>query len=128
MIELERCHCGGHAHRVLQGGRQWIECTAGCGWRSLDSDVHYDSVAAWNAVMRPRPVAEEKETGVWLELLCLGAWWKDELGGWRVTCHVSTDISEAAERRGFGTKDEARDWFIEKLRAVGFDVKEASGG
>jgi hypothetical protein len=94
-----------------------------CGWAVIQK-AEAEAIAAWNRVMRPRPVVTMVDD--------LSGGCMVEIGARNVGClvhqrhtdegWVAADYMTNEQERG--TRNDARAWLIAKLKAAGFDVKE----
>ncbi len=117
------CPCGKEAKPVKSRFDEmwWVGCSDDdCTWSSTTFPTEAEAVAAWSAVMRPRPVvtmrkqrsgAYEFETGDDFSLGCYDPNCED------AECYFTNESY---------TDDDPRAWLIAKLQSAGFDVQEAS--
>lgn len=127
MTEIAKCQCGARAHLQghvddVDGEFVSIACYDGkCGWTSPWRRTEPEAIAAWNDLMRPRPVAEWDIFPVLHDLrlrhLSLGRVSLGPNNKWFASCFLTGEHS-------FGLSiDDARAWLVERVRAAGFDVK-----
>lgn len=128
MSELAKCRCGAEARLSPPwSGRIRAVCVNDeCDIRGPRALSEVEAIAAWNALMRPRPVAEWRVTG-FMEHLGIGkavllSLLRDR-GAFYCWSYIADTCGPA-----FTNEQEAREWGADHLRGLGFDVKEVSGG
>jgi hypothetical protein len=116
-----KCACGAEAfvfdpRNYRDGGS--IACSS-CDWESPWFATEPEAIAAWNAVMRPRPKVHVNHSAAFV-------------GGVMVGC-ITTDLD--LNRHGVhlfgesqdigGSEADCRAWLIVNLKVAGFDVRES---
>lgn len=121
MSELAECRCGAAARLSPPwSGRIRAVCVNDeCDIRGPRALSEVEAIAAWNALMRPRPTATKGSRRVYLgsPSIRIGFVWDDgvaqcTIDGWHLHCY---------------SEDDAMAELVEHLRGLGFDVKEVSG-
>lgn len=130
MTELAKCRCvaaadlRGALNHVGSGFRvSCPACMLGGPWKPSEPEA----IAAWNDLMRPRPVAEWV-SGEHVQSLSLGS---VDLGNvvrmatrvpaWKAWAAIAEQVSPP-----FPDPRPARAWLEERVRAQGFEVKETT--
>lgn len=125
MSEIAKCRCGAEARLSPPwSGRIRAVCVNDeCDIRGPRALSEVEAVARWNALMRPRPVAE------WVAFVLgsdrgkftCGKLWLGEVNGveshWVARCHLTDEFLECANPWA------ARAWLEERVRAAGFEVR-----
>lgn len=129
MTEIAKCRCGARAHLQghvddVDGEFVSIACYDGkCGWTSPWRRTEAEAIAAWNALMRPRPVARWGSPGgvtyLYVGRAVLGYVLTSQSGSESAVCGITGE-----HFRGY----DARAWLEERVRAAGFDVEDVSDG
>jgi hypothetical protein len=118
------CACGASPHIHIEGSSARVVCWS-CNWTGpwRDKPNHAaEAVAAWNAVMRARPVAFIKQSHAFIDGSMVGCIVNtQDLSGYYVYLFSRSYESDGA-RGDFG---HCRAWLIAKLTAAGFEVKES---
>jgi hypothetical protein len=121
MTEPAKCVCGADVEVTNGVKASFVLCTY-CGWGGALKPSEAESVAAWNACMRPRPVAFIKQSHAFIDGSMVGCIVNtQDLSGYYVYLFSRSYESDGAH----GTFDHCRAWLIAKLTAAGFDVKES---
>lgn len=125
MTEIAKCRCGADAEwQISTDGKVGRWCRR-CGIHGPWCDFEELMDVAWNSLMRPRPVARWRVTGV-MEHLGIGKAVLLSLLRDRGAFYCWSYI---ADTRGpaFTNEQEAREWGADHLRGLGFDVEIANG-
>lgn len=114
-----KCVCGTLPHAIDLEDDGWQMRCNGCYWQGPPCESESEAVAAWNAVMRPRPVVTEHRGKHADDWTCSGktiAW---------VSGYDENPVAVASdgETHRPGTREDCRAWLIAKLRTAGFDVR-----
>lgn len=136
MTELTKCRCGAEAEwQISTDGKVGRWCRR-CGIHGPWCDSEELMDAAWNSLMRPRPVAE------WVAAEGLrgdgphgfvGSLWLGQVALGYVSVHRAHGIVDHAAQCHLDGKGEyfrdpnpasARAWLEARVRAAGFDVRE----
>lgn len=123
MTTTIRCQCG-HGANVRDDGGEWcVACRLGCGAEGPRAPTEAAAIAAWEELMRPRPVAKWDESNngaaLWVGFLCLGRVVLVEGCGWDVLCTVT---GERPYHAPLPHEDSARAWLVVRVRSLGFEV------
>lgn len=121
MTELAKCRCGAAARLSPPwSGRIRAVCVNDeCDIRGPRALSEVEAIAAWNALMRPRPVARwgapAVVTNLYVGRAVLGYVLTSQSGGESAVCGITGE-----HFRGY----DARAWLEARVRAAGFEVQE----
>lgn len=127
MTEIAKCRCGAEAEwQISTDGKVGRWCRR-CGIHGPWCDFEELMDAAWNSLMRPRPVAEwdppVDDPADEMRMFCgnaeLGSYRELAEGEWETVCLV------AGESRTLPDEPSARAWLEARVRAAGFEVRDA---
>ncbi len=128
MSEIAKCRCGIRDTGVDSDYDGWAVTCNDCGCRGPFVPTYEEAISAWNALMRPRPVAEWKAfvLGSDRGKLASGSLTLGEVSGdgnhWVARCYLTDETRECANPWA------ARAWLEERVKAAGFDVEDVSDG
>ena len=119
MSEIAKCRCGTDAEwQISTDGKVGRWCRR-CGIHGPWCDFEELMDAAWNSLMRPRPVARwgapAVVTYLYVGRAVLGYVLTSQSGGESAVCGITGELF-----RGY----DARAWLEERVKAAGFDVRE----
>ena len=118
MSEIAKCRCGAR-DTGIDNDDGWAVTCNDCGCRGPFVPTYEEAIAAWNALMRPRPVARWGSPGgvtyLYVGRAVLGYVLTNQSGGESAVCGITGE-----HFRGY----DARAWLEARVRAAGFEVSE----
>lgn len=124
MTEIAKCRCGAEAtlnSPCVRGEApftHFVDCER-CGSSGPNEDSPAEAIAAWNALMRHRPVARWGAPGgatyLYVGRAVLGYVLTSQSGSESAVCGITGE-----HFRGY----DARAWLEARVRAAGFEVRE----